>query len=266
MRIAVLVPALAGSLALTTGLVAGPAGAQAAVPATHGAIPQHAISHHPRAGGSGNGRLSQDGGNWSGYVATGGTFTSASLSWTEPSADCGGAGGYNPMDTLVGIGGYHDQQSFPVETGVSVQCDHPNGPVYWGLFQSNSDGRQYYMDLPISPGDSFTASVTKNGGGNEYMLTLTDHTKGWTKATPVSDQLSNSSVEAVNEYDSPTYVKYGAVHFTGFSVNGKDASSFEPTALETSNLFYYVDHTSGLSGGDFSITQSPNPAQPPPSV
>jgi hypothetical protein len=43
------------------------------------------------------------------------------------------------------------------------------------------------------------------------------------------------------------------VNFSGFQINGSDAGSFNPVALDASNSSGFEDHTSGLSGGSFSI-------------
>ncbi len=55
--------------------------------------------------------------------------------------------------------------------------------------------------------------------------------------------------------ESPTaaYPNFGTVNFSGFQINGQDAGSFNPTALDASNSNGFEDHTSGLSGGSFSI-------------
>lgn len=78
--------ALAAAVLGGTALLVGPAG----TPATAGGFgPQHAVSFaHPMVGGPHRGGFNQDGGNWSGYAATGGTFTSVSADWTEPAVTC----------------------------------------------------------------------------------------------------------------------------------------------------------------------------------
>src|SRR4051794_32080572 len=55
--------------------------------------------------------------NWSGYAVTGGTYTSVSASWTEPSVSCSGTA-YSSF--WVGLDG--DTSSTVEQTGTDADC------------------------------------------------------------------------------------------------------------------------------------------------
>jgi Peptidase A4 family len=244
-RITALASALLGGTALVAGLAAAPASAApAAAPAF---APHHANPHaHPMVGGARHGGFNEDGGNWSGYVATGGSFTSVSADWTEPSVSCDSSSDlYAPW---VGIDGYGS--SSVEQTGVATDCSSgsPSYQAWYELYPANP----VYYNEPVSAGDSFSASVNTDGNGN-YTMTIKDNTQGWTESTPGSYQGDNASAEAILESPTAAYPSFGEVDFTNFQINGQDPSAYSPTALDASNSSGFEDHTSALSGGSFSV-------------
>jgi hypothetical protein len=241
-RTAALAAALVGGAALLVGLAA-PANAQVAH-VHYG--PQHSNGHHAMIGGSRHGGFNQDGGNWSGYVATGSGFDSASVNWTEPQVSCNSSN--DLMAPWVGIDGYGSQSV--EQTGVQTDCSS-GSPEYSAWYEMYPDSPVFYND-PVSAGDQITSSVTTDGNGN-YTLTLSDTTQGWTETTPASYQGANASAEAIIESPTAAYPDFGSVNFSDFRINGQDAGQYDPTALDASNSSGFEDHTSGLSGGSFSI-------------
>jgi hypothetical protein len=244
-RTAAFAAAVLGGTAMVVGLVGTPAGAATTTPG--GFAPHHAASFaHPMVGGPHRGGFNEDGGNWSGYVATGGSFTSVSASWNEPAVTCNSSNDlYAPW---VGIDGFGTQSV--EQTGVATDCSS-GSPSYQAWYEMYPQAPVYYND-PVSGGDSFSASVTTDGNGN-YTLTISDTSKGWTESTPGSFDGQNGSAEAILESPTAAYPNFGQVGFTNFTVNGQSASAFGPTALDASNSNGFEDHTSALSGGDFSV-------------
>jgi hypothetical protein len=101
--------------------------------------------------------------NWSGYAATGGTYTSVSSSWVEPAGICSSGNQYSSF--WVGLDGYN---STTVEqTGSEVDCSGGT-PQYYSWYEM-------YPSYPVNfsnevqPGDHFTASVAYTGN-NRYTL------------------------------------------------------------------------------------------------
>jgi hypothetical protein len=228
-------------------MLVGMAGTPATAAVPGGFAPHHAVSFaHPMIGGPHRGGFNEDGGNWSGYVATGGSFTSVSANWTEPAVTCNSTNDlYAPW---VGIDGFGD--SSVEQTGVATDCSS-GSPSYQAWYEMFPDAPVYYND-PVSGGDSFSGSVTTDGSGN-YTLTISDTSKGWTETTPGSFDGQNASAEAILESPSAAYPDFGTVNFSDFTVNGQAASAFSPTALDASNSSGFEDHTSALSGGNFSV-------------
>jgi hypothetical protein len=228
---------------MLVGLVGTPAGATTATPTF---APQHGTHSGPMIGGPRRGGYNQDGGNWSGFVATGSSYTSVSANWTEPTVTCNSSNDlYAPW---VGIDGYGD--SSVEQTGVATDCSS-GSPSYQAWYEMYPDAPVYYND-PVSGGDAFTGSVTTDGNGN-YTLTIKDTTKGWTETTPGSYQGQNASAEAILESPTAAYPNFGTVSFSNFSINGQSADGFSPVALDASNSNGSEDHTSALSGGSFSV-------------
>ncbi|HEX3591615.1 MAG TPA: G1 family glutamic endopeptidase [Pseudonocardiaceae bacterium] len=243
MRTAAFAAAVLGGTAMLVGLAGAPASASTPAFAPH----HNASFAHPVVGGPHRGGFNEDGGNWSGYVATGHTFTSVSANWTEPPVTCGSSNDlYAPW---VGIDGFGDQSV--EQTGVATDCSS-GSPSYQAWYEMFPQEPVYYND-PVSAGDSISASVTTDGAGN-YTLTIRDTTQGWTETTPGAFDGQNASAEAILESPTAAYPNFGEVDFTDFSINGQSASSFSPVALDASNSNGFEDHTSALSGGDFSVS------------
>jgi hypothetical protein len=246
-RTAAFAAAVLGGTAMVVGMAVTPANATTSATtngfAPHIATPHHATAHaHPLVGGGFN----EDGGNWSGYVATGGSFTSVAAHWNEPAATCNSSNDlYAPWVGIDGFGSNSVEQ-----TGVATDCSS-GSPSYQAWYEMYPDAPVYYND-PVSAGDSFTGSVTTDGNGS-YTLTISDDTQGWTETTPGSFQGANASAEAILESPTAAYPDFGQVSFSGFTINGQDASTFGPTALDASNSSGFEDHTSALSGGAFSV-------------
>ena len=141
-------------------------------------------------------------GNWAGYVAAPASasgVTSVSGSWTVPNA-----GSLPPglSATWVGIGGFGSQDL--IQTGTQ-QISSPFDQVISGGAYS-----AWYELLPaapvtiggtVTPGDHMTASVV-NAGGNNWNITISDTTAGWTAQKSVTYASSESSAEWIHEAPS----------------------------------------------------------------
>jgi hypothetical protein len=249
-RIAV---AAAATLLVAPAITAAPS---AGAPSTSNAVQAHrtlsfdgphAAISHPMASGVRHVKgFNEDGGNWSGYAASGGIYSSVTSSWTEPAVTC------SSTDDLfapwVGIDGFGT--STVEQTGVATDCSS-GSPEYAGWYEMYPAAPVYYSN-PVSAGDSITATV--NRSGNTYTLTLTDNTQGWTRTTNQSLSASNATVEVIMESPTAAYPNFGTVNFSGSTVDGAPLSATGPTALDASNSGGFENHTGPLSGGNFSIT------------
>jgi hypothetical protein len=132
------------------------------VPAAHGTRP---LSLH-------GARNAVQSSNWSGYAATGRTFSTVSANWVEPSVTCPGGNQYSAF--WVGLDGY--SSSTVEQTGSSADCNGTS-PHYYAWYEM-------YPAFPVNfsntvrAGDHFSASVT-HSSGSSYTLKISDTTRGW---------------------------------------------------------------------------------------
>lgn len=167
--------------------------------------------------------------NWSGFAATGGTYTSVSSSWTQPSATCGSGDTYSSF--WVGLDG--DGTQSVEQTGTEADCSG-GSPSYYGWYEMYPAYPVNYGN-PVSPGDSMTASVS--AGGSTFTLTLTDNTAGWTKTTTQSSssaQLGSAEVIAEAPYSDGVLplTDFGTVDFTDSTVNGSPLGDTSPDRID----------------------------------
>src|SRR5919201_2033540 len=116
--------------------------------------------------------------NWSGYAAFGapGSFTSASATWTQPAVSCTSQNTYSSY--WVGLDGYNT--STVEQIGTEADCSN-GAPRYYAWYEMYPRPG-YFAAVNVTPGDTYSASVTARGRGN-YALTLTDVTTGQSFST-----------------------------------------------------------------------------------
>ncbi len=204
--------------------------------------------------GSRNGTTST---NWSGYVLTGsgGAFSSVSSRWTEPTATCNDSG-TEYAAFWVGLDGFNSDSV--EQTGTDSDCDG-GSPGYYGWYEMYPADPVYFTN-PVAPGDSMSASVTVSG--DDYTLTLTNSTQGWTQTeNETRSGLADSSAEVITEAPSSSsgplpLADFGTVNYSGPTVNGTSIESQSPTSITmVASSGDQLDSTSGIDGpGDFSNT------------
>ena len=183
-----------------------------------------------------------DGGNWSGYVTAGREFSSASATWTQPTVTCNAT--TDAFAPWVGLGGFGT--TMVEQAGVETNCA-TGVPVYRAWYELAPAAPVYY-DAPVGPGDSISAGVTR--AGTRYTLTVTDHTRHWSRTVTRSYDGHNASAEFILESPTGTFPDFGTVTFTRASVDGRPLSTYTPLALDAGNG---QDHTGALAGGTFSV-------------
>ena len=195
--------------------------------------------------------------NWSGYAATGRTFTSVASSWTEPTGTCNTSGAqYSSF--WVGLDGYNSNSV--EQTGTDVDCSGRT-PQYYAWYEMYP-AASVEINHTVRPGDKISASVTY-AGSSSFTLKISDSTQGWTYTT--SKRLSGaarSSAEVIAEAPCCTssggilpLADFGTVNFTGSTANGSTLSSFNPVGITmVSASGKQEDSISALSGGNFSAT------------
>jgi hypothetical protein len=174
--------------------------------------------------------------NWSGYAVSGhGPYTSVLSRWTQPAVNCAVTStGWSAF--WVGLDG--DTTNTVEQTGTEADCSS-GIPVYSAWYEMYPRFPVNYSN-PVSPGDSFIASVTYAGG--QFRLTLTDVNK-WTQT--VTERLKSAklgSAEVIAEAPSGSggvlpLADFKTVSFGATTVNGAPLNSLpglDPITMVTS--------------------------------
>ncbi len=192
--------------------------------------------------------------NWSGYAATGRTFTSVSASWTQPTAICTGTS-YSSF--WVGLDG--DGSSTVEQTGSSADCSSAGVPSYYAWYEMYPKFPTN-LSKPVKPGDAFTASVTTDAVGR-FTLTISDTSEPWTFTT--TQRLKSAalaSAEVIAEAPSSRsgvlpLTNFGTVNFTSSTANGASLSTFNPDRIDMVSGSTVKAQTGSISSnGSFSVT------------
>jgi hypothetical protein len=200
--------------------------------------------------------------NWSGYMATNGSFTTVSGSWraTSPS----GNGSTTSADsTWIGIGGVTSGDL--IQTGTENIVSASGQVSTAAFYELLPDYAITITSLTVSPGDSMSASIV-NTGGSAWKISIIDTTDGQSFSITVSYASSLSSAEWIEE--DPSYSarhqipfdNFQAAYFTSASTteNGATVNLSGSTAqpiimVDGSGQFIAVP--SVISGGSaFSVT------------
>jgi Peptidase A4 family len=177
-------------------------------------------------------------GIWAGYVATGDKFTSASASWTVPTANCGSFPNWDSASssaTWVGIDG---SGNTPVEQiGTYSNCIPVGTGEYQAWWEMYPGGPTFITipgtdTYPVYPGDFMSASVTLNTSNPSvsgvYTLAIEDHTQGWSFSTNQFNSLASGlSAECIEEQPSLPWglssfnlTNFGSVTFSQCKATG----------------------------------------------
>ena len=262
--------AIAAAPALTLLATSGTAQAAPAAhaAAAHGAIRNGGVDVHAATPGSkplrthgGVFNASTTSTNWSGYAAHGGTYTTVSATWVQPTGSCTSATRYSSF--WVGLDGYTSNSV--EQTGTDTDCSGGR-PVYYGWYEMYPNP-SFSFGSTINAGDTISASVTFSGTSS-YTLKLSDVTRGWTSTTTKSlSGAPRSSAEVIIEAPCCTnsggilpLANFGTVHLSNSLVNGSSIGSFSPDQITmVNNSGADKDTVSALSGG----TASPPPGSGP---
>lgn len=198
--------------------------------------------------------------NWSGYLATGGNFTTVSGSWVVPSVT--GATGIESGDgAWIGIGGVTSNDLIQVGTLDQV---NPDGTIDYRIFYEVLPAAAMVVDAPVDAGDLITASITETAL-NQWMIVINDVTKGSTFSKSLSYTSTHSSAEWIEE--DPSYLSgdlmpfanFGTINFSGckstvdtylYNIADIGASSITMVARRAP-----IAVPSAISGSGFSVAR-----------
>jgi len=216
----------------------------------------------PVTGGGAPKRLVSTSSNWAGYDAVGGTFTSVTATWVQPTIQPSLTTAY--ADFWVGLDG---DGSTTVEQ-IGTEGYSLGGVVTYDAWYEMYPNYPVNIPMTITPGDLITATVTSTAA-NKFVLSLVDQTSGQsftTRQTFAGAQLASAEVIVEAPYADGVGVlplaDFGAVNFTNCVLNGQPIAAFTWQQInmvtETGSL---LARTSALGpdGASFSVTTDTTP-------
>ena len=199
--------------------------------------------------------------NWSGYVATGRSYTSVSGTWIVPQPDATVPG----IDaTWVGIGGANTTDLIQAGTEATVSGD---GTVSYDAWTETLPQSTRTIALAVAPGDTVTASITEQSAG-QWLIDMKNVTSGRTYRTTLRYASSKSSAEWVEEAPSvgrgiAPLDRFGTVRFTAGTTIADGARQTLGTAgakavtmANAANEPLAVPSPLGSDGASFSVTRT----------
>jgi hypothetical protein len=228
------------ALATALGLFATAPGSSARPALHHG--PAHKLTHATSS-------------NWGGWDNTGGTYTSVSASWVQPTITCAKRE-TSYASFWIGLDG--DGSNSVEQTGSEGDCNRGT-PVYYSWYE-------FYPAYPVNysntvrPGDHFSSTVTYSAG--KYTLVLSDSTQGWSHTTTGSAPSGlNASAEVIAEAPSSNrgvlpLANFGTMSFSNATVNGAALGTVPtPQKITMATSRYTKAAVSNLtSNTNFSVT------------
>jgi hypothetical protein len=210
--------------------------------------------------------------NWSGYAATGKTFTSVSGTWTVPQPSSTGSAGVGA--TWVGIGGVSSRDLIQAGT---QDVASGNGQSQFQAWIETLPQPSQQVPLAVAPGDSVTVSIVEQGAGSGvWNISFKNNTSGQTYQTTVHYTSSQSSVEWIEEAPASGNAivpldNFGSVSFSGATAtaNGQtvdvsQAGAKPITMVNANGQALAVPSNIASDGASFSVTRTSAPATPAP--
>lgn len=201
--------------------------------------------------------------NWSGYLASGGSFTGISGSW-KATLPTGNGVSTSADSTWIGIGGVTSGDLIQVGTQNTVSASgQVSASAFYELLPNVS---QPVPGVTVSPGDSITASISEVSNG-QWTITITDKTNGETDTLNVAYASSLSSAEWIEE--DPSFSSRRQIPFDNFNgaaftdgstvANGSTvtiaASTAQPvTMVNKTGQTVAVPSVIGSNGASFTVT------------
>ena len=230
----------------------GPGTSPAPQPLPFPGIPDNANSSH----------------NWSGYAATGGTYTAVSGTWTVPEFN-GTDSTFGIDATWVGIGGVRSRDLIQAGTQQTVSG---NGSTQYEAWVELLPRASRPVPLRVHAGDSVTVNIAEQSP-DQWQIDFTNNTTGQTYQQTVQYTSSHSSAEWVEE--APSGGRGGLLPLSNFgsgafsagsavkdgnmvSIGGANARAI--TMIGADNQALAVPSPLGADGSSFSVARTDNPS------
>jgi hypothetical protein len=212
--------------------------------------------------------------NWSGYAATGGTYTAVSGTWSVPQFSPDGTFGIDAA--WVGIGGVRGRDLIQAGTQQTVSGA---GSTQYEAWIEMLPGASRPVPLRVHAGDSVSVSITEQST-DEWTIAFTNSTTGDTYQTTEQDQSMHSSAEWVEEAPSGggrgggggvlPLDNFGTIQFSdgsavkdGQTVSIAGANARAITMVGNGEQALAVPSALSSDGASFSVARTDAPANAP---
>src|SRR5438093_9791133 len=208
-------------------------------------------------------RISDTSSNWSGYVASGGTYTSVTGTWIVPQV---GSTTTGADATWVGIGGVSGTDLIQAGTQATVS----GGDVSYEAWTEMLPDSSRTVSLAVAAGDSITVSITEQASG-QWLITMVNNTTKAKYQRTVRYNSSRSSAERIEEAASAgrgtiPLDDFGTVRFTAGSAvrdgTTQSLSALGATAvamISRAGQAMPQPSTPGADGSSFTVTRTSAP-------
>jgi hypothetical protein len=205
--------------------------------------------------------------NWSGYAATGGSYTAVSGTWTVPAFSPDGTFGIDAA--WVGIGGVHSRDLIQAGTEQTVSGA---GRTQYEAWIETLPQASRTVALSVHPGDSVSVSIAEQTTNN-WLIQFQNNTTGQSYQETVAYTSSHSSAEWVEEAPSAgrggvlPLSNFGSIDFTngtavkdGQTVTIASAGARPVTMINANAQALAVPGKLNDDGASFSVARTNTPA------
>jgi len=203
--------------------------------------------------------------NWSGYAATGGTYTAVNGTWTVPKFAPESPAGADA--TWVGIGGVNTRDLIQAGT---QQAGSGSGSTQYQAWVETLPQASHPVPLTVNPGDSISIAINQSPDAqDQWLVNFTNNTTGQTYQVTEHYTSSMSSAEWIEEAPSAArgrqipLDRFGSVDFTqgstvkdGQTQTIADAGAKPITMVARGGTNQTARPSAlGADGGSFTVTQ-----------
>ena len=202
--------------------------------------------------------------NWSGYAATGGTYTGVSGTWTVPQFAPSSPAGADA--TWVGIGGVNSRDLIQAGTQQTVSG---SGATQYQAWVETLPQASHPVPLSVNPGDSVSISISQvPQAQDQWQVSYTNNTTGQTFQVTEHYTSSLSSAEWIEEAPSAArgsqlpLDNFGSVAFSsGSAVKDGNTVSIAQSGAQPITMVARASRqvarpsSIGTDGGSFTVTQ-----------
>jgi hypothetical protein len=206
--------------------------------------------------------------NWSGYAATGGSYTAVNGTWTIPQFN-----GTEPVfgvdASWVGIGGVRSRDLIQAGTQQTISG---SGRTQYQAWVEMLPQASHPVPLSVHPGDSVSVSITEQSP-DSWLFEFTNNTTGKSYQETQQYHSSHSSAEWVEEAPSGgrggvlPLSNFGTIEFSGATavkngdtVNVATSGARAITMIGGNQQALAVPSDVGADGASFSVARTDAPA------